>query len=102
MGPGALWHRGALGFFGLAKNVWHKPFHFRDRMARGLCASTPAVIFKLSAAQRAEQLFCTLPCAVTLPGSKVACLSRWRHAPLQEWADGLCPHSCLPSGALAG
>src|SRR3954467_3433913 len=24
-----------------------------------------------------------------LAGSKVACLSRWRHAPLQEWADGL-------------
>ena len=40
----------------------------------------------------------TSPCAVTLQG-KVACLSRWRHAPLQEWADGPCPHSCLPSGA---
>jgi len=55
-------------------------------------------MLKLSAAQR-EAISCSAsPCAVTLH-SKVACLVRWRHAPLREWADGLCPHSCLPSGA---
>src|SRR6188472_4340490 len=55
------------GFFDLAKNVWHKPFHISDRIARGLCASIPVVRFKLSAAQQhGLQLLYTLPCAVTL------------------------------------
>src|SRR5882757_4517412 len=45
-------------------------------------------MFRLSAAQRGEQLLFASTCADTLPLSKVAGLSRWRHAPLQGWADG--------------
>src|SRR5262249_44003807 len=70
----------------------------QDRTSTWPLRLDPADMLKLSAAQR-EAISCSAsPCAVTLH-SKVACLVRWRHAPLREWADGLCPHSCLPSGA---
>ena len=43
----------------------------------------PADMFKLSAVQSEVSSCLALPCAVTLH-SKVAFLSRWRHAPLQR------------------
>src|SRR5882757_3987574 len=48
----------------------------------------PADMLGLLAAHCGEQLRFTSTCVETLPLSKVAGLSRWRHAPLQEWADG--------------
>jgi hypothetical protein len=56
------------------------------------------------ATQRDEQLLFTSTCAETLPLSKVTGLSRWRHAPLQEWArrtssvplPGVRPHDRTP------
>ena len=63
-------------------------------MARGLCALDPALALKLSAAQRGVISCLASPCAVTLP-SKVACLSRWRHAPLQEWAGERGPNDIV-------
>jgi hypothetical protein len=98
MGPGAAMASRGPASSSMRRISGIRQLVFRISMARGLCALDPALAIKLSAAQRGVISCLASPCAVTLP-SKVACLSRWRHAPLQEWADGHCPHSCLPSGA---
>lgn len=105
--PVQLWHRGALGFFVSAKrclahvswctrSTWHVAF-------------APSILRLCSNCRRHNAglaAVLTSPCAVTLQ-SKVACLSRWHHAPLQEWADGplsafLPAVRCLPVGNSCG
>src|SRR5215475_14794430 len=88
MGPGALWHRGALGSSSLRRDVWHTSVQSQNRYDTWPLRLDPADKIKLSATQRGVNSCLTSPCDVTLQ-SKVECLSRWRHAPLQEWADGL-------------
>ena len=59
----------------------------------------PVDMVGLLAAQCGEQLLFTSTCAEILPLSKITGLSRWRHAPLQEWPDGhpSVPAACRPT-----
>jgi len=65
-----------------------RQFKLKIDMARGLCASTLRLCSNCRRHTARLAAVLTSPCAVTLQ-SKVAWLSRWRHAPLQEWANGL-------------
>jgi len=93
MGPGALWHRGALRSSSQRRDVWHTSVQLQNRYDTWPLRLDPADKLKLSATQRGVSSCLTSPCDVTLQ-SKVECLSRWRHAPLQEWPTDFCPHSC--------
>ncbi len=99
MGPGALWHRGALGSSSLRRDFWHESVHLKRSHSTWPLRFDPFGYVRIVGGTTQLAELYTLPCAVALLVSKAASLSRWRHAPLQEWADGLCPHACLPSGA---
>src|SRR5215470_5587011 len=89
MGPGALWHqRGPWVLRLCEENVWHTSVQPQGRYGTWPLRFDPAVMLKLSAAQRGVSSCSHLTLRRDL-ASKVACLIRWRHAPLQEWADGL-------------
>ncbi|GCC44593.1 hypothetical protein chiPu_0028468 [Chiloscyllium punctatum] len=73
--------------FVLAKDIWYRPVVFRDPRALGLCALVLRICSDCRQRTRLAAAIAST-CTETLPLSKVAGFRRWRHAPLQGWADG--------------
>jgi len=74
------------GYLRCSEEFWYTPVRYQDPKARGLCVSIPRECSNCGWRHNVASSCSSPNCAETLPLSKVTGLTRWRHAPLQEWA----------------